>query len=107
MHALAGEDSFAIERISQSYLRWYQSLPFDISRTTSTGLSGGLRQPEGYIHRGMWKVAEQNNQGSKANGGLMRIAILGVWGARRSEVELITLADMDILQAVHVFREQI
>lgn len=53
MHALAGEESFSIERVAQNYLLWYQSIPFDIGRTTSTGLSGGLKQPEGLIHRGM------------------------------------------------------
>jgi len=95
MHALVGEDSFSIERVAQNYLRWYQSMPFDIGRTTSTGLSGGLRQPEGLIHRGMWKAAEQYNRGSKANGGLMRIAPLGVWGWRLSEDELVKAVCQD------------
>ena len=95
MHALAGEESFSIERVAQSYLQWYQSLPFDIGRTTSTGLSGGLRQPEGQIHRGMWTAAEQNNRGSKANGGLMRIAPLGVWGWRLSDEELVRAVCQD------------
>ena len=95
MHALADVDTFSIERVAQSYLRWYQSLPFDIGRTTSTGLSGGLRQPDGYIHRGMWKAAEKSNMGSKANGGLMRIAPLGVWGWRLSEEELVKAVCQD------------
>ena len=97
MHALVGEDAFSIERVAQSYLQWYQSLPFDIGRTTSTGLSGGLRQPKGLIHRGMWKAAEQHNMGSKANGGLMRIAPLGVWGWRLSEEELVHVVCQDNL----------
>jgi ADP-ribosylglycohydrolase len=95
MHALAGENSFSIERVAQSYLLWYQSIPFDIGRTTSTGLSGGLKQPEGMIHRGMWKAAEQYNRGSKANGGLMRIAPLGVWGWRLSEEDLVKAVCQD------------
>jgi ADP-ribosylglycohydrolase len=37
----------------------------------------------------MWRAAEQSNMGSKANGGLMRIAPLGVWGWRLSEEELV------------------
>ncbi len=88
MHALIGEDSFSIERVAQSYLRWYQSMPFDIGRTTSNGLSGGLEKSKGLIHQGMWKASEQFNRGSKANGGLMRIAPLGVWGHRLSEEDL-------------------
>jgi len=95
MHALAGEDSFSIELVAKSYLRWYQSMPFDIGRTTSTGLSGGLRQPERPIHRGMWKAAEQYNRGSKANGALMRIAPLGVWGWRLTEEDLVEAACQD------------
>jgi len=95
MHALAGEDSFSIERVAQNYLMWYQSIPFDIGRTTSSGLSGGLKQPEGMIHRGMWKAAEQYNRRSKANGGLMRIAPLGVWGRRVSAEEMVKAACQD------------
>jgi ADP-ribosyl-[dinitrogen reductase] hydrolase len=97
MHALAGEDSFSIERVAQNYLKWYQSIPFDIGHTTSSGLSGGLNQPPGMIHRGMWRAAEQYNRGSKANGGLMRIAPLGVWGWRFSEEELIHVVCQDNL----------
>lgn len=89
MHALAGQQSFSIETVASQYLRWYQSLPFDIGRTTSTGLAGGLNQPVGRVHVGMWKEAERSNQGSKANGGLMRIAPLGVWGWRLSQQALV------------------
>ena len=95
MHALAGEDSFSIERVAINYLMWYQSIPFDIGRTTSSGLSGGLKQPDGMIHRGMWAAAEQYNRGSKANGGLMRIAPLGVWGWRLSEEDLVKAVCQD------------
>jgi ADP-ribosyl-[dinitrogen reductase] hydrolase len=97
MHALAGENSFSIERVAQSYLLWYQSIPFDIGRTTSSGLSGGLKQPDGLIYRGMWRAAEQHNMGSKANGGLMRIAPLGVWGWRVSEEKLVHAVCQDNL----------
>lgn len=95
MHALAGQEQFSIERVAQQYLRWYQSLPFDIGRTTRNGLSGGLNRPAGLIHIGMWKEAAEFNQRSKANGGLMRIAPLGVWGWRLSEEELVKAVDQD------------
>jgi ADP-ribosylglycohydrolase len=95
MHALAGQESFSIERVARSYLRWYQSIPFDIGRATSSGLSGGLRQSEGRVYRGMWRAAEESNPGSKANGALMRIAPLGVWGWRLSEDELVDAACQD------------
>jgi ADP-ribosylglycohydrolase/fructose-1,6-bisphosphatase/inositol monophosphatase family enzyme len=45
-----------------AYLHWYNSSPFDMGRTTSSGLSG------------------HPIQASKANGSLMRISPLGIWG---------------------------
>jgi ADP-ribosyl-[dinitrogen reductase] hydrolase len=95
MHALAGEDSFSIERVAQSYLQWYQSMPFDIGRTTRNGLAGGLHQHRGTVHQGMWREAEQHNRRSKANGGLMRICPLGVWGHRLCEDELVEAVCQD------------
>ena len=95
MHALAGEDSFSIERVARSYLHWYQSMPFDIGRTTRNGLAGGLQQHREAVHQGMWREAALHNRRSKANGGLMRIAPLGVWGYRLSEDELVEAACQD------------
>jgi ADP-ribosyl-[dinitrogen reductase] hydrolase len=95
MHALAGETSFPIERVAVEYLRWHRSRPFDIGATTSTGLSGGEGRPAGMIHHGMWHAAVLHNRSSKANGGLMRIAPLGVWGWRISEAELVEAACRD------------
>jgi ADP-ribosylglycohydrolase len=43
----------------------------------------------------MWKAAEQSNMSSKANGGLMRIAPLGVWGRCLSEEELVKAVCQD------------
>jgi ADP-ribosyl-[dinitrogen reductase] hydrolase len=95
MHALAGESAFSIERAAAEYLRWHRSRPFDIGGTTSTGLFGGEGQPAGRIHEGMWRAAEMHNSMSKANGGLMRIAPLGVWGWRLSEEALVEAACYD------------
>ena len=95
MHALAGQERFSVERVAQQYLRWYQSLPFDIGVTTRIGLAGGLNHPAGRIHTGMWNEAERNSQRSKSNGGLMRIAPLGVWGWRLSEEDLVDAACQD------------
>ena len=95
MQALAGQERFSVERVAQQYLRWYQSLPFDIGVPTRTGLAGGLNQPAGRIHVGMGDEAERSSQRSKANGGLMRIAPLGVWGWRLSEEDLVDAACQD------------
>lgn len=95
MHALAGTSSFSIEGVARQYLRWYESKPFDMGNTTRNGLSGGRGQPPGGIHEGMWTAADQSNRESKANGALMRIAPLGVWGSRLTEEELVYAARQD------------
>jgi ADP-ribosyl-[dinitrogen reductase] hydrolase len=88
--ALAGSSSFPIEKVACEYLKWYQSLPFDIGNTTATGLEGGLRAATGTVHVGMWRAAEQQSMGSKANGALMRVAPLGIWGLRIREEDLVS-----------------
>lgn len=93
--ALAGSSSFPIEKVACEYLKWYQSLPFDIGNTTATGLEGGLRGAPGTVHGGMWRAAERQSMGSKANGALMRVAPLGVWGWRLSEDDLVAAAMAD------------
>lgn len=95
MHALAGEETFSIERVAEEYLRWHQSAPFDMGNTTNNGLNGGIGAGSTEIHIGMWEAAERFNTGSKANGGLMRITPLGVWGHRLSEEELVGAVCMD------------
>jgi ADP-ribosylglycohydrolase len=92
MHAIADSDAFEAERVAVEYLRWLNSGPFDIGNTTARGLNGGSGCREGTVHLGMWQAAEAANTGSKANGALMRVAPLGVWGARLSEQELVRAA---------------
>jgi ADP-ribosylglycohydrolase len=95
MHALAGTEAFCIERVAQAYLWWLQTEPFDIGFATEAGLSGGLTCLNGGVHDGMLRAAADRNEGSKANGSLMRIAPLGVWGYRLSEDALVEAACWD------------
>jgi ADP-ribosylglycohydrolase len=92
MRALAGRKTFDIEEVARQYLRWIESMPFDIGGTTTRGLKGGLQGSADSLHRGMWESARKHNLGSKANGALMRIAPLGVWGFRIPEAELVDAA---------------
>ena len=98
--ALAGSFVFPIEKVACEYLKWYQSLPFDIGATTASGLGGGLQAEPGAVHVGMWRAAEQQSMGSKANGALMRAAPLGIWGWRLEEADLVTAA-MDDSRLTH------
>jgi ADP-ribosylglycohydrolase len=55
------------EAVARSYVRWYQSNPFDIGATISAALSAPDRAP---------------NPTSQANGALMRISPLGIFGSQ-------------------------
>jgi ADP-ribosyl-[dinitrogen reductase] hydrolase len=96
MHSLAGMRLLEIERVARSYRQWFESDPFDLGGTTTTGLSGGVGQPDGGVHEGMWTAAWASMD-SKANGLLMRIAPLGVWGHRIGESALVEAARLDAM----------
>ena len=99
--ALSRSRSFDIETIARSYARWVESGPFDMGRTTSLSL-GCFRDPrwravcekEGYA-AGMKAAAARDCGESKANGSLMRIAPLALWGRRLPDVELALCAIED------------
>lgn len=62
-----------------AYLHWYSSPPFDIGGTTSAALSGARH---GKTPQERLKGAKQHaNTSSQANGSLMRISPLGIFGA--------------------------
>ena len=85
---------FDINTVAHHYLLWFSSSPFDIGGTTANGLRGGLDLQHEKA-QGMINAALKNNMGSKANGALMRIAPLGVWGASVDEEQLVEAAFLD------------
>ncbi len=101
--ALSRSRSFDIETIARSYSRWVDSDPFDMGTTTSLSL-GCFRDPEwqavcetkGWA-AGMKAAAARDCGESKANGSLMRIAPLAVWGRRLPDEELARCAMEDSL----------
>jgi ADP-ribosylglycohydrolase len=101
--ALSRSSSFDIETIARSYARWVDSGPFDMGRTTSISLAcfrdPGWRktcEEQGYA-AAMKASASRNCMGSKANGSLMRIAPLALWGRRLTDDELARCAIEDSL----------
>lgn len=80
--ALAKSKTFNIETIARNYAEWVESRPFDMGFTTSTSL-GSYRSvdvsQEGYAAV-MKSSAANYCMGSKANGSLMRITPLAIWG---------------------------
>jgi len=86
---------------AEHYARWAASDPFDIGVTTRNAMAC-LRDPaaaaRARVHgvaAVMTEAAATRNQGSKANGSLMRATPLGVWGATRSDEALIAATQED------------
>jgi ADP-ribosyl-[dinitrogen reductase] hydrolase len=99
--ALATSGDFNLEKIAQNYASWIETPPFDMGFTISKSL-GCFRdskwrkvcETEGYA-AAMTKAAVQRCTDSKANGSLMRIAPLGIWGSRLDTNELAQAAIKD------------
>ena len=70
--SIVGEKKFDAKKVYEAYRYWEKSNPFDIGGTTARGLYG------------------RPDEGSEANGSLMRISPLGIYGSR---FELDTVAD--------------
>ncbi|MCL2645934.1 MAG: ADP-ribosylglycohydrolase family protein [Phycisphaerales bacterium] len=62
--SLVKEQGFDLQKVLEAYCYWYHSRPFDCGRTTSIALRG------------------EPDVSSQANGSLMRISPLGVFGSR-------------------------
>jgi len=99
--ALAQSKNFEIETVAQIYAQWVASQPFDIGSTTSASLGSPFQsqwqealEQEGYAAV-MTQAAAQRCMKSKANGSLMRISPLGIWGYRLSNEELARFAQQD------------
>jgi ADP-ribosyl-[dinitrogen reductase] hydrolase len=95
--ALAKSEKFNIEIIARHYAEWVESHPFDLGFTTSSSL-GSYKEvdvsQEGYAAV-MKKSASRMCIDSKANGSLMRITPLGIWGHNLAASEIANLTIQD------------
>ena len=95
--ALTESDTFSLENIARYYAKWVESRPFDMGFTTSTSF-GSYRSVD-VSQRGyaavMTSSAAEFCQGSKANGSLMWITPLAIWGHKLSTSELAEYAIRD------------
>jgi ADP-ribosyl-[dinitrogen reductase] hydrolase len=100
--ALSESTTFDIEKIAQFYAKWIDSSPFDVGFTTSKSLgcfdnskqSEQMCQEQGYAIA-MTTAASQLSMDSKANGSLMRITPLGIWGHKLDDQTLARYAQQD------------
>jgi ADP-ribosylglycohydrolase len=80
------------EAVARAYAAWLDSSPFDVGATTRQALSAASRARG----QGVAAAARQAaNQHSQANGSLMRISPLGIFGWRVPNLELSALARTD------------
>lgn len=82
------------EAVAQSYGKWYASGPFDVGGTTRAALlpaAAADRAGEGVAATARGAASRD----SQANGALMRISPLGIFGSRLSTAELAACARTD------------
>jgi ADP-ribosylglycohydrolase/fructose-1,6-bisphosphatase/inositol monophosphatase family enzyme len=82
------------EAAARAYVGWYHSGPFDVGNATGQALGSpadaGLREG-----RAATVAGEAADQHTQANGSLMRISPLAIWGYRRPLDQLADLARAD------------
>lgn len=87
---LVRERRFDLESTARAYVHWFRSGPFDIGNTCRTALAAGARGTS--AAQGAQASAKR---GSQANGALMRISPLAIFGAHAEEAQLIAWARDD------------
>lgn len=75
--SLAAQGTYDAAHARRAYVDWYDSMPFDCGATISRGLCGSP------------------NPDSQANGALMRVAPLGIFGARHPRAQVAEWARRD------------
>lgn len=79
--------------IAQAYSKWYRSDPFDCGMTCRTAFQLDASTPN--LAATMRATAATRNASSKANGALMRLAPLIIYGHRLKQAELVRLVQQD------------
>ena len=82
------------ESAALAYRYWYHSHPFDCGTTTATAL-GAIGEADVAGGNAAGAAARAAIQTSQANGSMMRVSPLGVWGHRLDPSELAALAEAD------------
>ena len=90
--ALLGK--YDVEAVAQSYAKWYVSEPFDIGETIRAALSAAaVADPTGPGAAAASQKAA--NRSSQANGALMRVSPLGIFGCQIAPADLAACARAD------------
>lgn len=92
--ALVAKDTYPAESVASNYLRWIQSMPFDVGNATSMAMRCKQNHPLP-LHKQMASNAQTHNHASKANGALMRCSPLGLWSTRLNQEQTAEAAVAD------------
>jgi len=92
--SLARDGAYDRESVAQAYLHWRRSDPFDIGGTTSRALDS-VTDADLKARRAGERMAAASSRASQANGSLMRISPLAIWGHRLQSDDLADLARAD------------
>ncbi len=102
--SLARAGRFDPRAVIDAYVHWYESDPFDLGHTTSAALSAAAsgRTPAERLRR----AQACSNNDSQANGSLMRVSVLGIFGWRHpAEAAALALLDSAFTHPNEVCRE--
>lgn len=96
--SLLRKGAYDLEDVAKAYAEWLGSEPFDVGVATGNALHPALEAMRaGQSVAPVARVAAEKLEGSKANGSLMRIAPLGIWGHAKEPGEVAALAHLDSL----------
>ncbi len=92
--SLVDEGDFLDESAARHYVRWFETHPFDIGNTVSTATRAGQRalHADEAVAPAMRAGAMQSSQ---ANGAMMRVSPIAIFGARRDDAWVIKAAMED------------
>jgi ADP-ribosylglycohydrolase len=91
---LCAQGRFDLEEIAQAYVRWYKSSPFDIGNTCRTALAGAAQSLRSRLPAASAAQATAVRT-SQANGALMRISPLSIFGVWAAEDDVVKWARAD------------
>jgi ADP-ribosyl-[dinitrogen reductase] hydrolase len=89
--SLVERGTYDPDHVAGAYVAWYESGPFDVGGTTAMAFGGRPRRGPGLAAR----IARKASRTSQANGSVMRLSPLAVWGWRLDEDDLLALAAFD------------
>ena len=89
--SLAGAGDYDADAVAGAYVAWYRSEPFDVGGTIGQAFRGATPTGAGAAAT----VLARANHASQANGALMRVAPLAIWGWTLAPARLAALAAFD------------